>query len=137
MIKQIAHVCILSHDLAATEAFYCGVLGLLKLFSFDKDGRIIGYYLGLDSRTSIEVFAAGDINVKDRAVIDHLCLEVDSIDEMISHLLSNGHEVSDKKLGCDSTWQAWLTDPSGVRIELFEYTEQSSQFTGADCVVDW
>lgn len=137
MLRQIAHVCILSPDLAATEAFYCGVLGLRKLFNFDKDGRIIGFYLGLDNRTSIEVFATSGTGVAGRAVIDHLCLEVNSLDATISLVRAMGHEITDKKLGCDNTWQAWLTDPGGVRLELFEYTENSSQFTGVDCIVDW
>lgn len=137
MLKQIAHVCILSPDLKATEQFYCDRLGLSKLFNFDKDGRVIGFYLALDNRTSIEVFENGQAAVVPGAVIDHLCLEVDDLDALIDYLRSHDIAVTDKKLGCDHTWQAWLTDPGGVRIELFEYTPQSSQFTGADCMVDW
>ncbi|TIU37930.1 MAG: VOC family protein, partial [Mesorhizobium sp.] len=34
-------------------------------------------------------------------------------------------------------FQAWITDPNGVRIELFEYTAKSAQFTGGDRVADW
>ena len=34
------------------------------------------------------------------------------------------------KLGGDGAWQAWITDPSGVRIELMQYSEDSSQFSG-------
>lgn len=137
MLKQLAHVCILARDLAATERFYCDLLGLKKAFNFDKDGQIIGFYLGLGGRTFIEVFANEHVDAACRAVIDHLCLEVESMDAIIEHVRTNGYEITDKKLGCDNTWQAWLSDPGGVRIELFEYTAQSSQFTGVDCVVDW
>jgi glyoxylase I family protein len=137
MLKQIAHVCILSADLKATEHFYCELLGLSKLFNFDKDGRVIGFYLGLDNRTSIEVFENAHAAAARGAVIDHLCLEVDDIAALIAHLRSHDIAITDKKLGCDHTWQAWVTDPGGVRLELFEYTPESSQFTGADCLVDW
>lgn len=139
MIKQLAHVCIKATDLAATEQFYCGLLGMEKRFRFDKEGTIIGFYLGLGGRTFIEVFAdegAGNA-VGKRPLIDHLCLEVDNIDATIDRVRAQGHGITDKKFGCDNTWQAWLSDPSGVRIELFEYTENSSQFSGVDCVVDW
>ena len=38
-----------------------------------------------------------------------------------------GVEVSDPKLGSDRSWQAWLADPDGTRIELHGYTPDSSQ----------
>jgi glyoxylase I family protein len=137
MLKQVAHVCIMSTDLAATEAFYGDLFGLQKLFTFLKDGESIGFYLGLGNNTSIEVFLNREADSARHPLINHLCLEVDDMDAVISHVRASGHEISDKKMGCDNTWQAWITDPSGVRIELFEYTETSSQFTGNDCIVDW
>ena len=38
-----------------------------------------------------------------------------------------GVTVTDKKLGSDNSWQAWLSDPDGNRIELHQYTAQSLQ----------
>ena len=70
-------------------------------------------------------------------LINHMCLEVNDMDALIAHVRAHDVEISDKKLGGDNTWQAWLTDPSGARIELFAYTDASSQFSGADCIVDW
>lgn len=137
MLKQIAHVCIKSTDLDATERFYGDLFGLKKLFNFIKDGEIIGFYLGLENNTSIEVFLDGQAAALPHPVIDHLCLQVDDMDVVIDHVRAAGQEITDKKKGCDNTWQAWMTDPAGVRIELFEYTAESSQFTGADCIVDW
>lgn len=137
MLNQLAHVCIMATDLEATERFYCELFGLKKLFHFEKEGEIIGFYIGLENRTSIEVFANVHAKTFKSPVIDHLCLEVEDMDTTIRHVRAHKHEITDKKLGCDNTWQAWMTDPSGVRIELFEYTPESSQFTGKDCVVDW
>ncbi|OGV68596.1 MAG: hypothetical protein A3K19_11515 [Lentisphaerae bacterium RIFOXYB12_FULL_65_16] len=45
--------------------------------------------------------------------------------------------VTDKKLGADQSWQFWVTDPGGVRIEFHQHTENSSQRTGKDCIVTW
>ncbi len=30
-----------------------------------------------------------------------------------------------------------MTDPNGVRIELFQYTDASAQFLGGDRTADW
>lgn len=49
---------------------------------------------------------------------------------------AGGYAVTEKKLGADQSWQAWTTDPSGVRIEFHQYTAHSSQVTGKDCVLD-
>jgi len=70
-------------------------------------------------------------------IIRHLCLEVEDLDATIAEIRMNDWEITDKKFGCDNSWQAWITDPSGVEIELMQYTEESSQFTGKPCDVDW
>lgn len=36
-------------------------------------------------------------------------------------------------MGADHAYQAWLTDPDGVRIELHEYTPDCCQKTGRTC----
>jgi lactoylglutathione lyase/glyoxylase I family protein len=137
MLKQLAHVCIMSHDLDATQRFYCDLFGLKRSFDFYKDGELFGFYLGLGNRTFIEVFHNANAVAGDTPLINHLCLEVDDMDATIAHVRANGYEISDKSFGCDNTWQSWITDPSGVRLELFEYTDNSSQFNGNDCIVDW
>ena len=38
-----------------------------------------------------------------------------------------GVEISPKKMGSDQSWQAWITDPSGVRIEFLERSRQRGQ----------
>ena len=56
MIKQLAHVCIHSPDLTATEKFYIDTLGLEKGFTFEKAGVVIGFYVKLGASTFIEFF---------------------------------------------------------------------------------
>ena len=68
-------------------------------------------------------------------VIKHICLEVKSVDETIRRLRDCGYEVTDKKMGADNSWQAWTSDPDGTKIEFHEYTSQSSQKIGKDCIL--
>ena len=57
----------------------------------------------------------------------HICLEVDDIEATVSTLRSRGVEVSPIKLGKDNSYQAWITDPDGNRMELHGYTAESWQ----------
>jgi catechol 2,3-dioxygenase-like lactoylglutathione lyase family enzyme len=138
MIKQLAHICIGAKDLAAAERFYCGLLGLEKKFAFTgKDGGAAGLYLKAGDGVFIEIFPETKDFPDGPPRIRHLCLEVEDLDHVIATLLQNGWEVTEKKLGCDQSWQAWTHDPSGIPIEFHEYTFRSHQFTGEDCLVDW
>jgi glyoxylase I family protein len=135
--RQLAHVCIFAHDLAETRRFYEEVLGLDVQFSFLRDGKVFGFYLNCGSRTHIEVFQKNGTAYDDMNQINHLCLEVESIDAAIEHIRSKGIDVTARKYACDDTYQAWIRDPNNVKIELFEYTEKSAQFTGGDRIADW
>lgn len=134
MIKQLAHICIHTTDLEKTAAFYCDGLGMERHFDFERAGEWFGYYLRVGANTFIEVFQ-GDSGKPGN--INHVALEVSDLDAVIETLKANGAEVTAKKLGADNSWQAWTTDPNGVRIELHEYTPTSSQLTGATCIADW
>ena len=56
LIKAVAHVCIKTTDLEKTTAFYCGTLGMEKLFDFTRQGNVIGFYIKASHDTFIEVF---------------------------------------------------------------------------------
>ena len=137
MIKQLAHINIGSHDLAAAENFYCHILGMEKVFEFFKNGELFGFYAGTGNNTFVEIFIEEDEIGDQPSLLRHLCFEVDDLDATIAGIRAKGWQISDKSFGCDKSWQAWIKDPSGVPIELMQYTEQSSQFTGEPCDVDW
>jgi glyoxylase I family protein len=136
-VKQIAHACMMTHDLEASEHFYCQVLGLKKAFEFNKSGKRIGLYIEAGARTWIEIFIHGEAPFPSLGAINHFCFEVTSMDEAIAKIRKHGVEITDKKYGVDDTWQAWTKGPSGERIELFEYTAKSAQFVGGDRTPDW
>lgn len=134
MIKQLAHVCIFTRDLKATEDFYREAFGCEKAFEFMRDNRLFGFYLKMGNHTFVEVFE-GDASGS--GGINHLALEVEDIDAVIQRVKAKGFAIEEKKLGCDRSWQVWLTDPNGVRIELQQYTQESRQFVGGTCIANW
>jgi glyoxylase I family protein len=136
-VKQIAHVCIFAHDIEVTRAFYQDVLGLDTQFNFLRNGKQFGFYLNAGGRSHVEVFQKSDSAYGDQNSITHFCLEVENLDAAIAHIKGKGVDVTAKKFACDDTYQAWIRDPDGVRIELFEYTAKSAQFVGGDRVADW
>ena len=136
MIKQLAHLCIHSKDLEKTKVFYCDILGLEQKFKFYKENKLFGFYINFGKNTFLEVFYDPNVSVQ-KSIIQHFCLEVANLDNTITQLNENGYDTSKKQLGVDNSWQTWVTDPNGILIELHEYTDKSSQFTGADCEVNW
>ena len=130
MIKRLAHVCIGAADLKETEQFYVDLLGMEIAFEFMRGSERIGFYLQVGATSFIEVFAESQGLQPGQAGLKHFCLEVEDIDAAIAKLAAQGHDVSAKKFGADNAWQAWTTDPSGLRIELMQYSESSAQFTG-------
>ena len=134
MVKQIAHICIHTESLSDTAAFYEQGLGLERGFEFMKDGELFGFYILFGNNTFIEVFKGGR---SEPGNIDHIAIEVEDIDAVIGRLRTHGYEVEDKALGADHSWQAWTSDPNGVRIEFHEYTPESMQLAGGTCIVDW
>lgn len=136
MIKRLAHVCIGATNLSESERFYVEKLGMRKAFDFIRGGRQIGFYLNVGETTFLEVFIQNEAPNLERPLLKHFCLEVDDLDATIAKLEALEVEVSPKKWGADRAWQAWITDPSGVRIELMQYTDNSTQFTGEAVVLD-
>ena len=136
MTLKLAHVCLDSPDLNRTREFYCDILGLRKKFDFIRNGELFGFYLELADETFIEVFK-GEVATAEGHPLRHFCLETDDIDEVARRLREGGYAPTEKKLGADQSWQIWVESPEGLRFEFHQYTGESSQRTGRDCVVDW
>jgi len=131
VITGIAHVCFTCRDLAASEAFYVETVGMRHGFDFVNDeGRRFGVYIHAGERTFIELFEGTLGERAEGQAYRHVCLEVDDIEATVAEFRARGVEVSDPKLGSDGSWQAWLADPDGNRIELHHYTPESKQGLG-------
>ena len=104
---------------------------------FLRDGKIFGFYLNAGGRTHVEVFQKSEAEFSELNQINHMCLGVENLDEAMDHIKAQNVDITKKKKACDDTYQAWIKDPNGVKIELFEYTDKSAQFIGGDRVADW
>jgi catechol 2,3-dioxygenase-like lactoylglutathione lyase family enzyme len=138
-ITSLAHVCIKTRDLDATADFYCGALGLTRHFDFTRKGKVIGFYLKAGSTTFVEVFLESEVLPIDRhkAVLSHLCLETDDIENLHASLVARGLNPGKIVMGSDKAIQFWMDDPNGMAIEFQQYTQACSQFTGQSVEAHW
>ena len=127
MLRGIAHVCLNVKDLDRSVAFYCDALGMKHAFDFVRDGKRYGVYLHVAGRNFIELFQREAPPSGSHPSYQHLCLEVEDINAAIATLRERGLEVTDAHFGADNSWQAWIADPDGNRIELHHYTPDSKQ----------
>ena len=128
MITGIAHACFVVRNLDAALEFYQRQLGLTHAFDFkNEQGVRTGVYLLLGRRTFIELFQGAHGDASDAPSYKHICLEVDDIQATVKTLRKNAVQVTDPILGKDQSFQAWMTDPDGNRIELHQYTATSWQ----------
>jgi lactoylglutathione lyase len=127
MIKALAHTCFLTRDLEKSIDFYTQVLDLKHGFDFRNDqGKRFGAYLFVGGRTFIELFEAAHEDTT-KSSFQHICLEVEDIFEAVKAIRAAGVECTEAEMGGDGSWQAWLADPDGNRIELHHYTDKSMQ----------
>ncbi len=128
MITGLAHACFHVKDLEVSLAFYRDKLGLVPAFDFiNEQGQRTGVYLHLGGRTFIELFIGKPEAPAPNQSYKHICLEVDNLQATMQTLQQRGVEVTGFKRGKDQSWQAWITDPDGNRIELHHYTAESWQ----------
>ena len=127
MLKALAHACYVVRDLDVSIGFY-EKLGCTRAFDFINDaGERFGVYLHVGGRSFIELFVGSAEAPAEGQSYKHICLEVDDVQEAVPALRAQGLEVTGATLGSDHSWQAWLADPDGNRIELHGYTAESKQ----------
>jgi len=128
MITGLAHVCFVVSDLQESIRFYRDVLGFREAFAFHReDGTHFGQYLHAGGRCFVELFVGDLAERAEKQSYQHISLEVDEIEATVADLGAKGVEVTPVKMGADHSWQAWLADPDGNRIELHGYTADSLQ----------
>jgi catechol 2,3-dioxygenase-like lactoylglutathione lyase family enzyme len=134
MIK-LAHVCIESSDLDATERFYA-CLGLRRQFEFrNPAGLLVGFYLKFGDETFIEVIRVEGVRCE--GAVRHFAIESDDIGALRDNLLRAGFAAGDKRLAEDHTWMVECRDPNGICLELQQYDQKSMQRHGGVCLVDY
>lgn len=128
MITGFAHTCFVVKDLDASIEYYQDKLGFSHAFDFiDDEGKRYGVYLHINGRVFFEMFVGEPEAYRNEQSYKHICLEVDDIEATVEDLRGKGIDVTDPEMGSDGSWQSWLTDPDGNRMELHCYTADSKQ----------
>jgi len=119
MFARLAHVCLNVRNLDRSVSFYRG-LGLRPRFDFTRAGKAFGAYLEISPDNYIEMFEDPALETPVNTGIAHFCLEHADLDQLIGELAVAGIPHTEKKLGCDHTWQIWLVDPDGNSFEVHQ-----------------
>ncbi|MDI1249869.1 MAG: VOC family protein [Lacunisphaera sp.] len=140
MIRQLAHICLMTHQLPVLTDFYRDRLGLPVKFSLKHDdGTVFGHYFECGSMSFIEIFDragaakqwGGDaekLKPHTGTHYSHLCFEVQDLADFLAKISARGVTIDRPvTVGMDHSKQAWIKDPDGNVIELMEYTPQSLQ----------
>jgi catechol 2,3-dioxygenase-like lactoylglutathione lyase family enzyme len=104
-------------------------MGIPIHFTFERAGKRFGVYFKAGEGNYIEAFQVEKREIINTGIV-HFCLETDNIDGFIADMTHKGVECTEKKRGSDRSWQTWLRDPDGNRIEIHEYTPESAQRLG-------
>jgi catechol 2,3-dioxygenase-like lactoylglutathione lyase family enzyme len=151
IVTGISHLAFNVVDMDRSIDFYCNGLGLKKIFEIIIPENIAEIfpdnpisalagkpgiaYLEIASGQFVELFYPKpytDLNSGgpnyERIGYVHLSLVVGDIYEAANKLKERGITLdSEITLGPDHTYQFWIKDPDGNRIELMQYTEKSFQ----------
>ena len=156
-VKSISHLAFKIRNLDSSLHFYCDILGLKQKFSItygeliqrmghkyqEENGKesIRGdqvwlTYLEITPGNFIELFpidpsSPAGICDDDHIGYTHLSLEVDDIKDAYEKMKASGvNIISEISYSIDFTYQFWITDPDGNRIEMMQYTDKSFQIVG-------
>ncbi|SHF76288.1 lactoylglutathione lyase [Kaistia soli DSM 19436] len=124
---SIAHVALKVKDLDRSLDFYVNKLGFEEMMRLDKPDGSPGVwlvYLRITDDQYLELFPDGEGDRapgRDATAINHVCLGVDDIDQVIAALEKAGIPLTvQKKMAADKNWQCWIDDPDGNRIEIMQ-----------------
>jgi lactoylglutathione lyase len=129
LFKSIGHVAFNVRDLDAALAFYRDKLGFAEMFRLHReDGAVSLLYLRVTDTQYLELFPTLNEAPADDRKFSHLCLEVEDLDATVAELEKRGvNIVSPRAQGKAGSWQAWIADGEGNRIELMQIAPDSLQ----------
>ena len=119
------HVSIVVEDMNAALAFYTQKMGFPEAFVIrDDKGQPTLAYLHVSRNTFIELNPA---NANRRPGLNHFGLHVQDLKAVQARLKAQGVTIEDVRVRPDDSSVANATDPSGIRIELFQFGPGSAQ----------
>jgi catechol 2,3-dioxygenase-like lactoylglutathione lyase family enzyme len=124
MIQSLNHFTITAADGARTLAFYCGLLGLRDGPRPDLGFPGAWLYAGDGGTAVLHVVLGRPAPPQPTGVIDHVALTARDLPGLKARLDAAGWPYDLRRQRGSGTWQLFVHDPDGARIELdFEATE--------------
>lgn len=129
MLLSLGHVTVRSADFARTERFYCGLLGMQPgpRPAIPVPGRWL--YVG-DAAVLHVLPRAAWARPGGAGTIDHFALNADDRPAFEQRLRAAGQPFESRRLADSDTWQIFLTDPDGARVELSFVAPSSHEDAG-------
>jgi len=132
MIRGISHTAFVVENMEKALHFYCDILGFKKFHELNNSkGEPWLIYLKIADRQFLELFYGGTKRIERTSQTiggNHLCLEVDDINEMANRLENSGVTLDVRpSQGKDFNYQCWAKDPDGNRIEFMKIDPKSPQ----------
>jgi catechol 2,3-dioxygenase-like lactoylglutathione lyase family enzyme len=119
------HVALAVENFDEAFAFYTKKMGFREAFTVrDDSGKPTLAYVQVSRNTFIELQQA---NANRRPGLNHFGLHVENLRATVATLKQRGVSVEEPRSRPDDSSVANATDPSGIRIELFEFGPQSPQ----------
>jgi lactoylglutathione lyase len=132
MFKGIGHMAFVVSDMEKSLQFYRDVLGFEVIQELhDENDNPWLTYLRVKNGQYIELFHNGTrkfVGSDKTAGFLHMCIEVNDIFEIKTHLEKNNVVIDIQPLqGKDHNYQCWVKDPDGNKIEFMQLDPRSPQ----------
>ena len=127
---RLHHISIVCNDIPELERFYIEKIGMQLVHENRKEGYIFladPEFISDKSREApmLEIMGPPGIMEREQAFlskhgpgIDHLCFDVDDVDEAYQELVSKGVSFDVEPMDYEGNRIAFFKDPKGVDIEL-------------------
>jgi catechol 2,3-dioxygenase-like lactoylglutathione lyase family enzyme len=123
--NYVNHVAIAVENFDEAFAFYTQKMGFREAFTVrDAAGKPTLAYVQASRNTFVELQQA---NATRRPGLNHFGLHVENLKATVATLKERGVMVEDPRVRPDDSSVANATDPTGIRIEMFEFGPGSPQ----------
>lgn len=110
------HFTVLAEDLRRTCDFYCDLLGLTE--GYRPDMGFPGAWLYAGETAVLHVVVKKPLPAQRAGVLDHMAFSASGLSDTVAKLKQRGIEYRLGRQVETGTWQLFLHDPNGAKVEL-------------------
>jgi catechol 2,3-dioxygenase-like lactoylglutathione lyase family enzyme len=127
-IRAIDHFTVLAQDLAATKAFYIGLLGF-------SDGPrppfdFPGAWLYIGDHAALHIIAGRPVPDPPAGALDHVALSASDLEGTVVRLKEHKIDYVLRRQAGNGPWQLFCHDPNGARVELDFSADEAAPAAG-------